>query len=85
LETASAYCTPGVAGLSHPHDAYESIEDYQAGNSSYPPALHDDIDLLFLSDDVLFGGGGKEIIERYRFSDWGVFEHFLVGIAKCVR
>lgn len=86
LETTNAYCTPGVAGLSHPHDAYESIEDYTACNRSYPPALHDGIDFLFLSDDVVFGGGGKEIVERYRFTDWGVFEHFLVGVANaCAR
>ena len=85
LETTNAYCIPGVAGLSHPHDAYESIKDYTADNMSYPPALHDGIDLLFLSDDVLFDGG-KEIVERYRFTDWGVFEHFLVGVANaCAR
>ena len=40
LETTNAYCIPGVAGLSHPHDAYGSIDDYRAGERSYPPALH---------------------------------------------
>jgi hypothetical protein len=86
LETTSAHCTRGVVGLSHPHDVYDSLEAYRDGNSYYPPALHDGIDLLFLSDDVLFDGGGKEIIERYRFTDWGVFEHFLVGVAtSCAR
>jgi hypothetical protein len=82
FETVNAHCGFGVAGLSHPHQAFESIDDYNVGNISYPPSLGDGIDLLFFSDDVLTHGGGGEIIERYRFVDWGVFEHFLVGVAN---
>ena len=84
LAEVNTQCRSGVAGLSHPHDVSNSITDYTAGARSNP-LLRDGIDLLFLSDDILFGGG-KEIIERYRFTDWGFFEHFLVGLSNaCAR
>jgi hypothetical protein len=86
LREVNARCGPGTAGLSHPHDVYYSLADYTAGRPAYPPTLSDGIDFLFFSDDVLLRHGGKEIIERYRFVEWGVFEHFLVGVANaCAR
>lgn len=86
LREVDARCGSDTAGLSHPHDVYSSLADYAAGRPADPPTLGDGIDFLFFDDNVLLRNGGKEIIERYRFVEWGIFEHFLVGVANaCAR
>jgi hypothetical protein len=71
----------GVAGTSHPHLIYEGINEYRNGEHLVP-SIYEGFDLIFFDDSVLLKNGGKKLIEKYRFINWGVFEHFLVGVAN---
>lgn len=85
LEEVNRICRPGIVGTSHPHLMYESISKFQQ-NKHLEPSIYEGFDLIFFDDSVLLKKGGKQLIESYRYVDWGVFECFLVGVAnKCAE
>jgi hypothetical protein len=82
---------PGDAGTSHPHLEAASFEDYAAGRIKdiwpYAPLSrerrNEGIDFIYFDGD-LFAPGSPSLaaLEKYRFVDWGLFEHFLTGLAQ---
>ena len=82
---------PGDAGTSHPHSIARSLEEYAAGSISlaYPhgrwsdESVDEGIDFVYFDADLLASGTqARSALEEYRFVDWGLFEHFLTGIAE---
>lgn len=81
----------GDSGTSHPHRLATSFDDYAAGHvdDAYPygrlspEAVNEGMDFVYFDAD-LFGPGSpaRAVVEEYRFVDWGLFEHFLTGIAR---
>lgn len=82
---------PGDSGTSHPHRLAKSFDDYAAGHvdDAYPygrlspEPVNEGMDFVYFDAD-LFGPGSpaRAAVEEYRFVDWGLFEHFLTGIAR---
>jgi hypothetical protein len=89
FETIDRHFSPGIAGTSHPHVESQSLEEFESGTAlySYPHGLlslrghTEGIDLLYFDADIFLAGGGERLVREYRFVDWGLFEHFLVGLA----
>lgn len=70
-----------VSGTSHPHMIYKNIEDLKSICDNFIYNNKHGIDTLFFSTNILASERVKNIIEKYRFINWGYFEQFLVGIA----
>lgn len=82
---------PGDAGTSHPHLEAATFDDYAAGRISdvrpYGPlsreTLYEGIDFMYFDADLFAPGtSARAALEKYRFVDWGLFEHFLTGLAR---
>lgn len=82
---------PGDAGTSHPHFEAASFDDYAAGRirEVYPYGLlsretrYEGIDFVYFDADLFAPAStARAALERYRFVDWGLFEHFLTGLAQ---
>jgi hypothetical protein len=81
----------GDSGTSHPHRIAPSFEDFAAGRVTdafphgplSPEKVNEGIDFVYFDADVFAPGSrARAVLEEYRFVDWGLFEHFLVGIAQ---
>lgn len=72
------YCV-GVAGISHPNIIITENHDNKI-KIVEPMPIKRGIDAVFF-DLNLFKGDAYRLIKRYRFYNWGIFEHFLAGIA----
>jgi hypothetical protein len=82
---------PGDAGTSHPHREAASFDDYTAGRIDdvlpYAPlsreTRYEGIDFVYFDADLFAPGSpSRAALEEYRFVDWGLFEHFLTGLAR---
>jgi hypothetical protein len=82
---------PGDAGTSHPHLEAATFDDYAAGRirdvSPYGPLSRETrcegIDFMYFDADLFAPGStARAALEKYRFVDWGLFEHFLTGLAQ---
>jgi hypothetical protein len=82
---------PGDAGTSHPHREAASFEDYAAGRIKdvrpYGPlsreTRYEGIDFVYFDADLFAAGSpARAALQKYRFVDWGLFEHFLTGLAR---
>ena len=63
---------------SHPHKSMEKKE---------PLSINSGFDIIGFGKNVLTKPGFREAIEKYKFYDWGLFEHFLIALGvhhKCV-
>lgn len=69
----------GISGIIHPNIIYNSLEDLEK-RRGVVGSLEKGIDLLFFDKDTILKAD-KDIM-KYRFYDWGVFEWFLVALAK---
>lgn len=69
----------GMCGIVHPNIQYRTVDDLLSKNGRIE-TLKKGIDLLFFDSTLLINS--KMDIEKYRFYDWGVFEYFLVALAK---
>jgi hypothetical protein len=82
---------PGDAGTSHPHREAAFYDDYLAGRIKdvwpYAPLSRatrfEGIDFVYFDADLFAPGTpSRAALEKYRFVDWGLFEHFLTGLAR---
>lgn len=69
---------------SHPHLKADNVTEFNDNRfSNHGPA--DGIDLIGFRLDAQKLSAMEKIIKEYRFEDWGVFEHFLVGVCAALR
>ena len=69
---------------SHPHLKAENVNAFHDNCfTNFGPS--DGIDLIGFRLDAERLTALDEIIKEYRFEDWGVFEHFLVGVCAALR
>ncbi len=82
---------PGDAGTSHPHLEAVSFDEYAGGRIKdvwpYAPlsreTRYEGIDFVYFDADLFAPGSpSRAALEKYRFVDWGLFEHFLTGLAR---
>lgn len=76
LETVSKYLKNNVMITSHPH-VVKNQNMYYSINSGF--------DIIGYGKDILRNPKIHEAIIRYKFYDWGIFEHFLIALGKCVK
>lgn len=76
--------SPGFVGVSHPHRTYRTLDDLTA-DRAVPTSANSGIDLLIMDGAIFRDPRTVEIVRKYRFTDWGLFEHFLVGVALALR
>lgn len=69
---------------SHPHLKAANVNDFH-GNHFVNLGPADGIDLIGFCLDAKKLIALEEIIKEYRFEDWGVFEHFLVGVCAALH
>lgn len=75
----SLYCDD-IVGTSHPNLITHSINDLQNKNL-YKQDMDKGFDILFFSTKIFLSPEIQRMISQYYFYEWGVFEHFLIGIA----
>lgn len=79
FQTIADQYQPRLFAVSHPHVTYSSIEDLGTGRS-IAGSIDSGMDLAIMDAALLRDPHYLDIITRYRFVDWGIFEHFLVGL-----
>jgi hypothetical protein len=91
LQVVARRFAPGISGTSHPHRLAQSYEDYKAGRieKTFPfgpfsrSAQMEGIDFVYFDADIFRPKGpARTDLGTYRFVDWGLFEHFLAGMAR---
>lgn len=66
---------------SHPHYMFSSVENFQ--NKRQPRLIiNEGIDTLAFSKSFLLKGLVKKDLSQYFFTNWGIFEHFLVAVSS---
>lgn len=70
-----------LLGTSHPHVIYKNVEDYVTTQNSLTGKLFCGFDLIFF-DSSFLDNEVRNILQNYKFYDWGVFEHFLIALAE---
>lgn len=70
-----------LLGTSHPHATYQCLDDCVNSCNAIPSNLYSGFDLIFF-DSKYFDKEVRQILQKYKFYDWGVFEHFLVSLAE---
>lgn len=70
-----------IGGTSHPHLILNSIDNLK-DNKDYYYFPDEGIDTIFFDSLIFDDKSNIDIIHKYRFVDWGVFEHFLVAFLK---
>lgn len=83
LALLAKHCRPGMAGTSHPHLIASGIDNHEVGKYEHAP-LFEGFDLLFYDGDLFLDKKNLKLIKDYYFSEWGIFEHFLIGIAQVI-
>ncbi len=69
-----------IVGTTHPNLIAKTVGDFK--NKKFTMAtLGQGFDLLFFATELLKQEKIVDIIQKYYFYEWGVFEHFLIGIA----
>jgi hypothetical protein len=81
LENIIRNYSRSFSGTSHPHMIYSNLEDLKNINNNFIYKYTEGIDTVFFSTNILASARVTGIIEKYKFVNWGCFEHFLVGIA----
>jgi hypothetical protein len=89
LQAICDHFSPGTAGTSHPHAEAQSVQELESLRLPQLPygrfsqdVLESGIDLVYFDGDLLLDPETERMLRKYRFVDWGLFEHFLVGIAQ---
>lgn len=81
----------GDSGTSHPHSIAASLEDVATGSVHLayphgrwtPETINEGIDFVYFDADLFAAGThARKVLADYRFVDWGLFEHFLTGVAE---
>lgn len=73
--------TDNLFAISHPHSLYASIDDL--GTDKYiTKSINTGIDLIIMGSGIFKSDKNLNIIRNYKYYDWGVFEHFLVGVSQ---
>jgi choline kinase len=81
FEQIIAHSSKNFFAISHPHITYSSINDL--GSANYIPAsLGSGMDMMIMDGEVFRHDRNVEIIKKYKYINWGIFEHFLVGLAQ---
>lgn len=81
FETIINNYKPFISGTSHPHLIFNSVDDLKNSNDYYY-FPDEGIDTIFFDGLIFNNNSNIDIIRKYRFVDWGVFEHFLVAFLK---
>jgi hypothetical protein len=81
LATVVRHATPGFVAVSHPHLMYASLDDLAVARQ-IPASLNSGMDLVIMDGALFRNERNLRIIRDFRFRDWGIFEHFLVGFAQ---
>ncbi|HQC49762.1 MAG: hypothetical protein ACOX0H_02635 [Patescibacteria group bacterium] len=68
-------------GTSHPHFIFKDIESFK-NNKKKKECPAEGIDTIFFDANIFLDDKNFDIIKKYRSFDWGLFEHFLVGLGK---
>lgn len=79
FEKIVKYSSDNFFAISHPHITYPSISSLNS-DSYIPASLDSGMDLMIMDGRIFRNEENVTIIKKYRFVDWGVFEHFLVGL-----
>jgi hypothetical protein len=75
--------SPRFSGTSHPHKLYKNIIKKARLHGPRKIKLDSGIDLMFFDGDLFLGKHSiQSIIGDYPNLDWGLYEHFLAGVAK---
>lgn len=70
-----------LLGTSHPHVTYQCVKDFVNTQDAVAAALFSGFDLIFF-DSKFLNPEIREILQTFKFYDWGVFEHFLISLAE---
>lgn len=83
LEEIVNYYRPGFAGVCHPNIVSTTLDNYRAGKHKVYP-INRGIDFMFFDAELFRNKKTYGYLEKCRFYEWGVFEHFVAGIAGVV-
>ena len=67
--------------VSHPHITFSSIDDL-GSNNYITSSINTGMDLIIMDGEIFKSAENFKIICKYKFYDWGIFEHFLVGFSQ---
>lgn len=85
FEQIVANFSQNVFAICHPHITYRSTVDLNNDVNQIPTSINSGMDVMIMDAEIFRSAGNLKIIQEYRFIDWGVFEHFLVGLALLVH
>lgn len=80
FETVNRLYAADIVGTTHPNIIAYSIDDFYNGLNKWQD-IDRGFDILFFSTELLKLPAIQEMLMKYYFYEWGVFEHFLLGIA----
>lgn len=69
--------------ISHPHITYNSIDDLGT-NNCVAASINTGMDLIAMAGAIFASDEVVELVKKYKHYDWGIFEHFLVGLSQVV-
>lgn len=72
--------SPSLVATTHPNIISHNLEDYYKGVNSWVSNACG-FDVVFFATEFLLQNNVERIFREYYFYDWGLFEHFLIGIA----
>lgn len=68
-------------GTSHPHLTYSNLHSLK-NNKQFRQIPAEGIDTIFFDANIFNNEHNKQIIQKYYFKNWGIFEHFLIAFGK---
>lgn len=81
FEQIIRHSSDGFFAISHPHITYPSIDSLNS-DKHVSASLNSGMDLMIMDGEIFRNKENVAIVNKYRFVDWGVFEHFLVGLGQ---
>lgn len=80
FSTINSLYKDDVVGTSHPNLLVSSVKELEH-NDIRRQNMYQGFDILFFATKIFDDLEIRKMLEKYYFYDWGVFEHFLIGIA----
>lgn len=65
----------------HPHTVRAGLEHDAVNKGEFSASPNSGMDLIVMDGALFDSRENMQIISEYKFRDWGIFEHFLVGLA----
>ncbi|MDL1966958.1 MAG: hypothetical protein LWW97_00070 [Deltaproteobacteria bacterium] len=85
FEKIVLHTLPNTIGTSHPHITYINNGHFERLKQYGRQRLYSGFDLVFFDGAIFKEKPILDILSKYVFKDWGVFEHFLIALNEVLN